>query len=249
MSTPTPNWDAERIFGCSCDLAYTGYDCSLRKCVYGDDPSVGGGNDEIQRISCTATSGTFNVKFRGHLTKTLNFNDSPSTLQAALIDLPTIRGLELTVFRWFRRCFECQLSGGVRSGQYWLVTFTSVPGDVPDLLFPKEAASGQPAYVSTTREADTTSHECSNRGKCTRTGDNAGQCVCQMGIQVVMALALMPQAVQVTVLFLFLPAALETQALLIACGHGTCSANVCTCDSLYWLRLLLAYVSQRACVV
>ncbi len=30
-------WDAQKIFGCSCDEGYYGYDCSQKKCVTGDD--------------------------------------------------------------------------------------------------------------------------------------------------------------------------------------------------------------------
>ena len=28
-------WDADRVFGCSCDVGYEGYDCSLRTCPIG----------------------------------------------------------------------------------------------------------------------------------------------------------------------------------------------------------------------
>eukprot|EP00644_Phytophthora_capsici_P015497 jgi/Phyca11/127589/e_gw1.70.205.1 len=31
-------WDADRIYGCVCDFGYSGADCSLRQCPYGDDP-------------------------------------------------------------------------------------------------------------------------------------------------------------------------------------------------------------------
>lgn len=33
-------WDALKIFGCLCDAGYTGYDCSLRVCPFGDDPDT-----------------------------------------------------------------------------------------------------------------------------------------------------------------------------------------------------------------
>jgi len=33
-------WDALKIFGCMCDTGYTGYDCSLLTCPYGDDPDT-----------------------------------------------------------------------------------------------------------------------------------------------------------------------------------------------------------------
>jgi len=31
-------WDADRIFGCTCDDGYEGYDCSVRSCPVGPDP-------------------------------------------------------------------------------------------------------------------------------------------------------------------------------------------------------------------
>ena len=31
-------WDADKLYGCECDLGYAGYDCSLRVCPFGDDP-------------------------------------------------------------------------------------------------------------------------------------------------------------------------------------------------------------------
>ena len=33
-------WDADRIFGCSCDDGFEGFDCSQRTCAVGVDPST-----------------------------------------------------------------------------------------------------------------------------------------------------------------------------------------------------------------
>ena len=225
------NWDAERIMGCVCDDAFTGYDCSLRKCAFGDDPHSGTGDDEIQRISCTATSGTFNVKFRGHLTSNLNFNDSPNTLKAALVDLPSIRDLALTVYDSVNTPLNAASGAVCGTGYYWLVTFTSVPGDVPDLAFPKEAASSQPAFVSTTQVAQTTSHECSNRGVCTRTGDSAGQCTCQSGYTSSDGSGTNAAGGVNDCAVSSVPACPGDP--YTCSGHGTCTSNVCTCDEAY----------------
>lgn len=56
-------WDADRIFGCSCDPEYTGYDCSRRVCPVGDDPLTPG-SAEVQVLVCDAASGTFTLSFR-----------------------------------------------------------------------------------------------------------------------------------------------------------------------------------------
>ena len=47
-TTYTGVWDADRIQGCACDYGFTGYDCSERDCISGDDPMTGGQVDEIQ---------------------------------------------------------------------------------------------------------------------------------------------------------------------------------------------------------
>ena len=38
-------FDADRVFGCSCDDGFEGYDCSLRTCPVGVDPSIDGSTD------------------------------------------------------------------------------------------------------------------------------------------------------------------------------------------------------------
>ena len=38
QATYTDAWDAGLIYGCDCDLGYTGNDCSLRECPSNFDP-------------------------------------------------------------------------------------------------------------------------------------------------------------------------------------------------------------------
>ena len=44
------NWDAELVYGCSCDGGYTGYNCGERQCPTGDDPLTTGQVDEVQYL-------------------------------------------------------------------------------------------------------------------------------------------------------------------------------------------------------
>jgi hypothetical protein len=45
--------------------SYTGFDCSLYTCPYGDDPEVAGNKQhEVQQFTCTADSGYFTITFR-----------------------------------------------------------------------------------------------------------------------------------------------------------------------------------------
>ena len=60
-------WDAERMFGCHCDAEWTGFDCSLRLCPLGADPTQLMPEDEQQIITCTnnGTAGAVVFSFRG----------------------------------------------------------------------------------------------------------------------------------------------------------------------------------------
>lgn len=43
-------WDAHRMMGCLCDEGYDGFDCSLRSCPAGNDPSVHTGEPEVRAL-------------------------------------------------------------------------------------------------------------------------------------------------------------------------------------------------------
>ena len=45
-------WEASRVFGCRCNLGYSGHDCSVPDCPKGDDPTTTGQVDEVQVIEC-----------------------------------------------------------------------------------------------------------------------------------------------------------------------------------------------------
>ena len=51
-TTYTNNWDAYNSWGCVCDPSYTGYDCSIRQCPFGDDPGTDNSVREVQLIDC-----------------------------------------------------------------------------------------------------------------------------------------------------------------------------------------------------
>lgn len=57
-------WDADKIFGCQCDRGFKGADCSLLQCPTGDDPLTLSQVNEVQLLSCTATSGSFDLLFK-----------------------------------------------------------------------------------------------------------------------------------------------------------------------------------------
>ena len=47
-------WDADQIYGCICEMGWTGYDCSLRDCNRGDDPYTRGQMHEHDRVIAVA---------------------------------------------------------------------------------------------------------------------------------------------------------------------------------------------------
>ena len=67
---PDPNqvatWDAHKIMHCLCDEGYSGYDCSIKMCPFGDDPETYLDVPERQVIKCTSgPTGKFVLSFRG----------------------------------------------------------------------------------------------------------------------------------------------------------------------------------------
>lgn len=180
-------WDADRIFGCVCDHGYTGADCSLRQCPYGDDPISTGQVDEVQSVSCLCNgcTGTFTLSFRGETTRPLVGSvDTAATLKAALEDLITIRGVSVTLNGGATLCD----SDGVSA----IITFTYEHGDVPALVIASSLSGGtsfltvetdgtQAAYGPTpplTERGTKEWLECSGRGNCNTL---IGLCACAAG--------------------------------------------------------------------
>ncbi|ETO75683.1 hypothetical protein F444_08762 [Phytophthora nicotianae P1976] len=180
-------WDADRIYGCVCDHGYTGADCSLRQCPYGDDPISTGQVDEVQSVSCLCNgcTGTFTLSFRGETTRPLDGNvDTAATLKAALEDLITIRGVSVSLNGGTTLCD----SDGVSA----MITFTYEHGNVPALVIGSSLSGGtssltvetdgtQAAYGPTpplTVRGTKEWLECSGRGTCNTL---LGLCACATG--------------------------------------------------------------------
>jgi hypothetical protein len=189
-------WDAERIFGCVCDAGYTGYDCSATICPFGDDPMTISQVDETQIIDCSATAGSFTVRFRGQLTAPIQWNAIAQTsaesgsalgsgvgesLESKLKALTGIRGITATFLNSATQMCST-------SGQATRVTFTHNPGDVPDMIIDSSsvtaatvavrvAGAASSISVSHTSQTGTKENvECSGRGLCLN-----GICECFAG--------------------------------------------------------------------
>ena len=90
-------WDADVIYGCICDIGYSGYDCSQKSCPSGVDPRLVDTSLPYEKLTfvchCSSSdcSGKFKLQYSGN---PLNFWLSPtstlSELQNALNLIPNM---------------------------------------------------------------------------------------------------------------------------------------------------------------
>ncbi|EQC31457.1 hypothetical protein SDRG_11055 [Saprolegnia diclina VS20] len=172
-------WDANSIYGCRCDPGYTGYDCSLRTCLYGHDPVVTGRVNELQAISCTCTTctGTFMLTWNGRSSVPLAATASAADVQAALNAITS----GVSVVFGNGATTVCSTPGTSA-----LVTFLYDFDALPPLSVVLAAATltisvqtgGEAALDGTLTVANTKqSLECSGRGVCNQA---TGQCKCAL---------------------------------------------------------------------
>mmetsp|Transcript_26838 Transcript_26838/g.48664 ORF Transcript_26838/g.48664 Transcript_26838/m.48664 type:complete len:569 (+) Transcript_26838:363-2069(+) len=183
-------WDAEKIYGCICDLGYTGYDCSLRVCPSGDDPLTTSGTDqEIQLLRCTADStsgGHVVLYFDGKQSASIHVDALTTGLKTALETIPVIEEVSITYSEGNVLCRNDGVDNIVR------ITFTSNFGPLPPIVaesFGMEPSSAveiaaDNSYGMLTdhngighahTKGDKENDECSNRGICDQ---GTGTCQC-----------------------------------------------------------------------
>lgn len=197
-------WDAEMMYGCVCfehRQLYAGHDCSVATCPVGDDPLTTGDENEIQQITCEASTGSATLVFKKEATRPLAWDASRAELLAALLELPTISshagdeafidesGLlpEPMNTQASKSALGIEIAGSVdrwcdEPGRQTTVRFYQDFGPQPLLaadarLLERASPPGSPGEISIVRittgskEAD----PCSNRGVCNRI---SGQCEC-----------------------------------------------------------------------
>ncbi|KAF0688124.1 Aste57867_20230 [Aphanomyces stellatus] len=170
-------WDATSIKGCKCDVGFTGHDCSLLTCPTGDDPLTLNQVNDIQRVTCTATSGVFQVVFRGATSTPIPYNAPSTVVQTALLAMTTITGVVVT--------FSQSGGGACVGGNAMTLEFTQNFGSLPRLMIIDQGLlrTGGLSQAGTTlvTKMQTGTKEdvvCSNHGTCDRA---TGVCACGLG--------------------------------------------------------------------
>lgn len=167
-------WDYQSLYGCYCDENWIGYDCSLRQCVFGDDPLTIHQYNEIQSIQCRDADmdGTIIITFRDQTIKqSLTPTTTSAELKAALESLTTIDEVSILINSVTPIDTLC-----TPAGNEFLVEFVIPFGDLPLLNIQSEHIDSiqRTEYRTGTKE----NIECSGKGLCDR---NTGECVCFEG--------------------------------------------------------------------
>lgn len=160
---------------------FAGYLCSAAKCPRGDNPATRSSVNEVQLMTCTASSGNFTITFRENTTLPISSNTSAANFEYKLQLLKTIRKVSVTLQgagAW--RDHICGSAGDISV----FIEFETEFGDLPMLkagglanLLHGSAASGSVTFVEYQKgtKEDT---ECSGQGIC---DENTGVCQCVSG--------------------------------------------------------------------
>jgi len=183
-------WDSDMIFGCKCDDGFTGPDCMSKLCPTGDDPLTGTSADpagqqynEIQKVQCTATGGTFTLSFQQKTTKPIPYNANSAAVSTAINALPSVAaihrrsqgGSNAVVSTPTATVTFSDASGTACSSdgsQTFTVEFTQNFGDIPllvpgtSLLTHTTTTTTPSVLVTELTKGSKENDRCSNRGVC-----------------------------------------------------------------------------------
>ena len=178
------------IYGCLCDLGYSGADCSLRVCPTGDDPLTTTNTDqELQLLRCTAdntSGGQIVLHYRNFASTKIPVDATTIELKNALETIPVIQEVAMSYTEGSLLCRNDGVDNIVS------ITFVSNFGALPPLVAESfgmepssvvEVAADDSYGVLTDHNGVTHTHvkgnkendECSNRGICDQ---GTGTCNC-----------------------------------------------------------------------
>jgi EGF-like domain len=185
VSTTPSTWDADMLWGCHCDGypdynktspdaliadrgAWEGPACTRRTCPYGSDPEGPKTGDasaalavEVQSITCSATSGTFTLTFRGATTSAIAATADADKVKVALESLATVGIVDVKIGGGATAV--CSNAGG---GVVTSVSFTTELGNIPAMTADGSGLTGGTVTIATVTDGNGTNEECSGRGLC-----------------------------------------------------------------------------------
>ena len=181
-------WDALKVFGCLCDSGFTGYDCSLRTCPFGDDPDTTAQADAKQIITCQVPTDNYqgaqiSFIYKENQGPTINLvagGSTPTTGAMLKANLESIPGIRVVSIDAFDAAKDTTARMCTTAGNNLVVTFLTEHGDLPVLqpVFLPQNTAGMSVtaafYITGTKEM----MECSGRGLCNRA---QGSCTCFPG--------------------------------------------------------------------
>ena len=214
----TDSWDHGTMQGCFCDynaeenfpyasLLYTGseswgsyplrgYGCATASCAVGDNPDTLDGVFEAQTMTCTGTSGTFTITFRGFTTAAISYNavalasDENTGSTAGVGVGESLQSKLHNLFSIHPLCYDGTCSGvnvvystgssacTSNGANVITLTFESETGDLPLLTTTRSMGGGNTIVViEKTRGTKETSF-CSDHGVC---DIDTGRCLCHRG--------------------------------------------------------------------
>lgn len=104
LSRDQYTWDHDKVYGCNCDDGWIGYDCTLRACQKGDDPSTYDQSDEVQLVQCHATGGSFQLMFREEASGSIAYDATADEIATALEESDSIRSVEVELLQGTQAC-------------------------------------------------------------------------------------------------------------------------------------------------
>lgn len=173
-------WDANMIYGCTCDTGWEGVNCDRRSCPKGDDPLTPG-VPEVQLIECKCNycRGGVYITYDGQQTNLIPYNAAEEVVAYFLSQLSNIVSAKVQLAYGNTLCSAAgsvtRITFLIPQGPQMPLQLTQAGGltGVLQIRYGGMTSLFSPTVYS--QSATTEYMECSNRGTCDYT---TGTCLC-----------------------------------------------------------------------